>query len=1025
MKFKSDIEVQAGLKDSSGAAGTSGQVLSSDGTAVSWIDAEIGVARDVQNRVKAGVAINKGQAVYVTGADGTNIIVGLASNTSEATSSKTLGLLNATVATNGFADVVQIGKLTGLNTIGAVVGDPVWLGTNGNLIYGLTNKPYAPAHLVYIGVVTRVNASNGEIFVTVQNGFELKEIHDVDIITTTPTNGDVLGYNGSLWVNKTIPGWLGYTPANDANVVHITGSETITGAKTFTTAITIDKATANTDALLLKVGGNQQGRITINNDGGFDLFTSTDNSGYGINFDANDSNGILFYADNPSMPKFIVGDSYNNSQQDLYSTKFIKNGGTSNQYLKADGSVSTAMNSRIEVNFIATAGQTTFVTPYEVGQVDIYYNGSKLYPNEFTATNGTDIILATGATLNAQISIVKYVSSLSTTAIRNETTFTTTAGQTTFSVNYSVGQVDVFYNGSKLNISEFTATNGTSVVLGFACVAGESIVIDSYVNQISGASGTANKVAKFTGAASLGDSSISDNGTVVSLTNSDSRLYGGDNVGRFIIGNPSVTTYLAIYGSSHATLPNFSQIIVNNLQAISMFASGNVFIGSSPVDAGYKLDVNGTGRYNTSLTIGAGGLAGRLSVRGTTNDSSAYSFEAANSSGNSLLLVRNDGNVGINTTPSTKMHIAGSASTGGVLRVDNDQNQGDVNHGIINLVNTKTYASGNDASMMFSAKDSGGTIHPRASIGMKVSSASTSGDLVFNTRNDSTYAERMRINSNGNVGIGNGANVNARLHVEGQDIYLTGATDNRIRFSNFGFTGNSMGAAIGYAYRVANTQESGSLVFYTNPNTTGTPSLTERMRITSDGFAKFSNTGSYFNLANNQYIFNTDVSNLDSLILSSSATTPFGMWFRFTSSPNNASSYFAVGSDGTETKFLIFSNGSMVNRTGSYGTISDIKYKENIKDASSKLDDILKLKVRNFNFIGNETKQIGFIAQEFEEVFPNMIDVSTEKAEEGKEPETYKSIKTSVLTPILVKAMQELVEQVKELKAEIEILKNK
>ena len=102
-----------------------------------------------------------------------------------------------------------------------------------------------------------------------------------------------------------------------------------------------------------------------------------------------------------------------------------------------------------------------------------------------------------------------------------------------------------------------------------------------------------------------------------------------------------------------------------------------------------------------------------------------------------------------------------------------------------------------------------------------------------------------------------------------------------------------------------------------------------------------------------------------------------------------------------------------------------IKYKENITDATSKLEDILDLKVRNFNFIGDESKQIGFIAQEFEEVFPSMVDVTTEKAEEGVEPETYKSIKTSVLTPILVKAMQELAEQVKELKAEIEILKNK
>lgn len=223
MKFKSDIEVQAGLKDSSGALGLSGQILSSTSGNVSWVTPTVNtVARDVQNEVKAGVAINKGQAVYVTGADGTNIIVGLASNASEATSSKTLGLLNATVAINGFADVVQIGRLAGLNTLGATAGDPVWLGTGGNLIYGLINKPYAPANLVFIGVVTRVNVNNGEIFISVQNGFELNELHDVDLKTTVPINGDVLGYNGTLWVNKTIAGWLGFTPVTNARTISTT-----------------------------------------------------------------------------------------------------------------------------------------------------------------------------------------------------------------------------------------------------------------------------------------------------------------------------------------------------------------------------------------------------------------------------------------------------------------------------------------------------------------------------------------------------------------------------------------------------------------------------------------------------------------------------------------------------------------------------------------------------------------------------------------------------------------------------------
>jgi hypothetical protein len=71
--------------------------------------------------------------------------------------------------------------------------------------------------LVFIGIVTRVNANNGEIFVKIQNGFELNEIHDVDLKTTTPINGHLLGFNGTLWVNKTIAGWLGYTPQAQLN----------------------------------------------------------------------------------------------------------------------------------------------------------------------------------------------------------------------------------------------------------------------------------------------------------------------------------------------------------------------------------------------------------------------------------------------------------------------------------------------------------------------------------------------------------------------------------------------------------------------------------------------------------------------------------------------------------------------------------------------------------------------------------------------------------------------------------------
>ena len=158
----------------------------------------------MQHAVKAGEALTKGQAVYVSSADGTNMIVSKASNTTEALSSKTMGLITTDLALNGQGYVLTEGLLAGtggapLNTNSANVGDPVWLGTNGNLIFGLANKPYAPSHLVYIGIVTRKSATVGEIFVRVQNGFELKEIHDVS--AQSPANGDSIVYNSStsLW----------------------------------------------------------------------------------------------------------------------------------------------------------------------------------------------------------------------------------------------------------------------------------------------------------------------------------------------------------------------------------------------------------------------------------------------------------------------------------------------------------------------------------------------------------------------------------------------------------------------------------------------------------------------------------------------------------------------------------------------------------------------------------------------------------------------------------------------------------
>ena len=161
-----------------------------------------GVVYSAQVNVKNnnGSTIYKGQPVYIAGAQGGNILVKLASNASEESSSKTLGLIvQDSLANNAFGTVITDGLLENFNASDANAGDPIWLGYSGSLLYGLANKPHAPNHMVYLGVVTRAQ-NNGEVFVKVQNGYELDELHDLNV--TGAVSGQFLFKNNNLWSGK-------------------------------------------------------------------------------------------------------------------------------------------------------------------------------------------------------------------------------------------------------------------------------------------------------------------------------------------------------------------------------------------------------------------------------------------------------------------------------------------------------------------------------------------------------------------------------------------------------------------------------------------------------------------------------------------------------------------------------------------------------------------------------------------------------------------------------------------------------
>jgi len=190
------------------ATGTTAITVTIDQTALTAGAATTSEALRTYVKNSSGSTITKGQVVYVTGADGTNALIGLATASTEAGSSKTLGIAANTMTNNAFGYVIENGQISNVDTSAANAGDSVWLG-NAPGSYTSANPPAKPSNSVYLGVVTKANPSTGEILVKVQNGYELNELHDVN--AGSPADGEALIWQDSTsqWVNGSVSGGVG------------------------------------------------------------------------------------------------------------------------------------------------------------------------------------------------------------------------------------------------------------------------------------------------------------------------------------------------------------------------------------------------------------------------------------------------------------------------------------------------------------------------------------------------------------------------------------------------------------------------------------------------------------------------------------------------------------------------------------------------------------------------------------------------------------------------------------------------
>jgi predicted heme/steroid binding protein len=168
------------------------------------------------------------KAVKIIGAQGQRLQVGLAQANNDPNSKDTLGIVTEDIAANEEGFITTSGIVRKIDTTGALQGE-VWndgdtLYLSGTIPGQLTNiKPSAPIHTVIVGFVVYAHQNQGKIYVKVDNGYELEELHDVS--PQPYINNGVLYRDTTvnLWKSATIPTVLGYTPVNTNTTLTING----------------------------------------------------------------------------------------------------------------------------------------------------------------------------------------------------------------------------------------------------------------------------------------------------------------------------------------------------------------------------------------------------------------------------------------------------------------------------------------------------------------------------------------------------------------------------------------------------------------------------------------------------------------------------------------------------------------------------------------------------------------------------------------------------------------------------------
>jgi hypothetical protein len=561
--------------------------------------------------------LTRGTIVRIVGANGDNPLIDSASWTDDFNSANTLGMLSEDVASNDFANVVVQGKVIGINTNGMPAGALLFLSSSGQ--YTTSSVP-APYHEVRLGQVLRDNVNNGSAYITIDNGYELTELHDVDI--TNPVDGDLLVYrSGSygIWQNET-GGEIGlattssvnqkldtgsfntYTASMDAR----TGSYITTGSAASSQSITGSLILSGSAGPELDVKGDVNITGSLNNKGNI-IVSNTSMTNTFNNVSSSVDGNILFGWDgtvpqNVATMSLVISGSNN-----ILSA--ARPQGTNGYFGYVSGS-----------NNLMLGATTTLITGSILRpqiQNNIVNSGNALLGFSSSSVAGGQPSI-TSNILNSQFSIQLAAVSGSITAgnniINGNTTISHAPGPiANFRNTFSSNNINSTFTVSNLQSSSFTVINNNTV--------GAAHSINNYFNNPFGTQGI----------------TVSRN------------FFSGQSNGIHISGSPATNATRAIGdsfigGFSSAISGSVSGSDVSNGSAIFMYgrnlvanatsatnAGGNAFLGRFN-DTGSLANTNdivlavgtgtavGTRRTGLYVTTGSlVGVSGSLEVIGTSN----------------------------------------------------------------------------------------------------------------------------------------------------------------------------------------------------------------------------------------------------------------------------------------------------------------------------------------------------------------------------------------------------------------------